>query len=168
MCSYSIYQYYTWKAGVLFFPRKPPNSLIYIPCPHSNRHTQIGGWIDNLCLEAKCLRMTIVMRGAKKKTFYLTEFLNGFLIMNTYKKYCPFQYGIVQKKLTKPFTKLTTVPKRQGRKERETFLSVSKKVPPLGNIKIRLVFGLCCILLILISMQPPLISNSKKGGLEFQ
>ena len=67
-----------------FFPRKPPNSLIYIPCPHSNRHTQIGGWIDNLCLEAKCLRMTIVMRGAKKKTFYLTEFLNGFLIMNTY------------------------------------------------------------------------------------
>ena len=57
MYTYNVLVYVeSWGS---FFPRKPPNSLIYIPpCPHSNRHTQIGGWIDNLCLEAKCLRMT--------------------------------------------------------------------------------------------------------------
>ena len=116
-----------------FFPRKPPNSLIYIPCPHSNRHTQIGGWIDNLCLEAKCLRMTIVMRGAKKKTFYLTEFLNGFLIMNTYKKILPFLVRNSVEKAHQTFYQTDHCTKEARKKGERDFLISFKKSSSTGK-----------------------------------
>ena len=112
-----------------FFPRKPPNSLIYIPCPHSNRHTQIGGWIDNLCLEAKCLRMTsdawcqeddallnlIFERLFAKKKRYIKILL--FLVRNSIEKAHQTFYGTDHQIL-------------RARKKGEYFLISFKKVPP--------------------------------------